>query len=114
MVAVVGIIIDLVNAPDASVVCCATNEPSKRIEVKVSCVNPVPVTVTLEPGGPLAGDTVMLATTALACSTHIAAILAKRIETINRETYLFTSITQPRLSFPCIYSKLSKRKQSTV
>ena len=92
MVAVVGIVIDLVNAPDASVTCSATNKPSKRIEVVVLGANPVPVTVTLEPGRPLVGDSVMLPT-ALACSTPIVAILAKRIETINRGTYLFTSIT---------------------
>ncbi|MFY3741728.1 MAG: hypothetical protein HMLIMOIP_002188 [Candidatus Nitrosomirales archaeon] len=65
--AVVGIVIDLVNAPELFVVVSSTNAKSKRMDVTVFFAKPEPVTVTVEPGAPVVRDNVMLAA-ALACS----------------------------------------------
>ncbi len=55
--------------------------------------NPDPVTVTLEPGGPLVGDNVTSGA-ALALSKPTVIILARRIEIANRVTYFCTAISR--------------------
>lgn len=60
--AVIGMVIVQLIAPDESVFFSSTNELSKRMAVSVFGAKPDPVTVTLEPAGPLVGDKEMLAT----------------------------------------------------
>ncbi len=59
-------------------------------------VNPEPVTVAVELGGPLVGDTVMTGV-AFTVLNPTAAILAQRIDIISTETYLFKFIPRSKL-----------------
>ncbi len=59
----------------------------------------MPVTVTVEPGGPLVGDTVMTGV-ALTMLNPTAAILAQIIDIINTEAYLFKFIPRSKLLLP--------------
>jgi hypothetical protein len=90
-----GIVIPFVNAPDASVVACANNvyEVPKKILMLAFDPNPDPVTVTLEPGGPLVGDNVTSGA-AFALSKPIVIILARRIDITNKVTYFCTAISR--------------------
>ncbi len=61
--------------------------------------NPDPITVAVEPGGPLVGDTIMTGV-AFAMLNPTAAILPQRIDIINTETYLFKFIPRSKLLLP--------------
>ena len=82
---------DFVNEPALVAVTSARNRlPSKRMPTVVLGGNPDPVTVTFVPDGPLVGD-IDIVPAALALSNPMN-ILAIRIETINKERYLFIAI----------------------
>ncbi len=66
----------------------------------------MPVTVTVEPGGPLVGNTDMTGLIAFTMLNPTTVILAQRIDTINTETYLFKFIPRSKLLLP-IYIRLS-------
>jgi len=88
----VGIVIIWLNAPVEFVDVVTRNAESKMILILVILgVNPMPVTVAVEPEGPLEGDTVMVGV-AFTMLNPTAAILEERIDIINTETYLFKFI----------------------
>lgn len=102
-VAVVGIVIDLVNAPAEFVGVSTTSVDSKRMAITVFFANPDPVTVTVEPGGPLVGDNVMLGT---ALATSIKPMLDNPMQSkrnrVNGNNFRLLTFS-PKLSEDVIY-----------
>ena len=91
MLTSVGMVTDCVNEPALFAGTSARNLlPSKIMATVVLGGNPVPVTVTFVPGGPLVGD-IDIVPAALALSNPMN-VLAIRIEIINKEGYLFIAI----------------------
>jgi hypothetical protein len=60
-VAPIGMVIDLVNEPLEVAVALVWAEKSNKRSTNAPFGNPEPVTVTVVPGGPLVGDTVIVA-----------------------------------------------------
>ena len=76
----------VVKEPDELTVSVRILSPSKRISTEVLGLNPEPVTVTVESGGPLVGDNVMLGRAYTTLDKLVEIKPMKSIENKVRET----------------------------
>lgn len=80
--------------PVASVVTVCNVTPSNWISSEILELKPEPVTVTVEPGGPLVGDNVMVATAYAALDKAVEIKPISRIENKVKETYFLFNCHQ--------------------
>jgi len=92
----------VVREPDELTTALFTGSPSKSISIEILGLKPEPVTVTVEPGGPLVGDKVMLGRAYTPLDKAVEARPRSRIENKVKETYFLFNYHQRPAGYNCI------------